>query len=170
MCHLYQSSRVSKAPPSTRAPPPPLPLSKRSHLMKSGNPWKYRWRKRPRDGRLKSLPSPTSLPHPSRKETPKCLVICYSLKGRVMFGFCNNNIYLFLPWSSLIFCWPPSPSPLICSQFYIVLRLTVLRTTASLSVPLENHAILPPPPLKKTKFPPTPQAIKITLPLISLFT
>ena len=149
MCNLYQSSRVSKAPPSTRAPPPPLPLSKRSHLMKSGHLWKYRWRKRPRDGRLKSLPSPTSLPHPSRKETPKCLVICFSLKGRVMFGFCNNNIYLFLPWSSLIFCWPPSPSPLICSQFYIVLRLTVLRTTASLSVPLENHAILPPLPLKK---------------------
>lgn len=138
MCHLYQ----------TRAPPPPLPLSKRSHLMNSGHLWKYRWRKRPRDGWLKSLPSPTSLPHPSRKETPKCLVICYSLKGRVMFGFCNNNIYLFLPWSSLIFCWPPSPSPLICSQFYIVLRLTVLRTTASLSVPLEKHAILPPSPKK----------------------
>ena len=146
MCHLYQSSRVSKAPPSTRAPPPPLPLSKRSHLMNSGHLWKYRWRKRPCDGWLKSLPSPTSLPHPSRKETPKGLVICYSLKGRVMFGFCNNNIYLFLPWSSLIFCWPPSPSPLICSQFYIVLRLTVLRTTASLSVPLEKHAILPPLP------------------------
>lgn len=64
----------------------------------------------------------------------------------------------------------PAPFPLICSQFYIVLRFTVLRTTASLSVPLENHAILPPLPLKKTKFPPTPpQAIKMTLCLISLF-
>ena len=138
MCHLYQSSRVSKAPPSTKAPPPPLPPSKRSHLVKSGLLWKYRWRKRPCDGRLKSLPSPTSLPHPSRKETPKC-------------------------WSFVI--------PLICSQFYIVLRLTVLRTTASLSVPLENHAPCDPspPPLKKTKFPPTPQAIKMTLCLISLF-
>ena len=156
MCHLYQSSRVSKAPPSTRAPPPPLSLSKRSHLMKSGHLWKYRWRKRPRDGRLKSLPSPTSLPYPSRKETLKCLVICYSLKGRVMFGFCNNNIYLFLPWSSLIFCWPPSP--LICSQFYIVLRLTVLRTTASLSFPLENHAILPPP--KKNQISSNPPGYK----------
>ena len=62
--------------------------------------------------------------------------------------------------------------PLICSQFYIVLRLTVLRTTASLSVPLENHAPCdpsPPPLKKKTKFPPTPQAIKMTLCLISLF-
>ena len=151
MCHLYQSSRVSKAPPSIRAPPPPLPLSKRSHLMKSGHLWKYRWRKRPRDGRLKSLPSPTSLPHPSRKETPKCLVICFSLKGRVMFGFCNNNIYLFLPWSSLIFCWPPSPSPLICSQFYIVLRLTVLRRTALRSPWKPCDPSTPPPPKKKKK-------------------
>ena len=123
-------------------------------------------------GQLKSLPSPTNLPHPLKKGTLKSLVISYSQKGRVVwdavFWFFIDSIYRY-PYKALWYLidsptHPPPPS--ICSQFSLVLLLTLLETADSPTVPPGNH-VIPPPPWKKF-FYPTPLAIKMTLPLVSL--
>ena len=106
-------------------------------------------------GQLKSLPSPTNLPHPLKKGTPKGLVISYSLKGRVVwdavFWFFNDSIYRYpykALWYLIDFPHHPPPPPSICSQFSLVLLLTLLETADSPTVPPGNH-VIPPPPWKK---------------------
>ena len=122
-------------------------------------------------GQSKSLPSPTNLPHPLKKGTLKGLVISYSLKGRVLwdavFWFFIDSIYRY-PYKALWYLidspYPPPPS--ICSQFSLALLLTLLEMADSPTVPPGNH-VIPPPPWKNF-FYPTPLAIKMTLPLVSL--
>ena len=144
---------VTPPPPPPPYPPPTPP--KGSHFMNSGHLWKYQWRKRLCKGQWKSLPSPTNLPHPLKKGTPKGLVISYSLKGRVVwdavFWFFNDSIYRYpykALWYLIDFPPPPPPPPSICSQFSLVLLLTLLETADSPTVPPGNH-VIPPPPWKK---------------------
>ena len=148
---------VTLPPPSLPYPhPPPYPPPtppKGSHFMNSGHLWKYQWRKRLCKGQWKSLPSPTNLPHPLKKGTPKGLVISYSLKGRVVwdavFWFFIDSIYRY-PYKALWYLIdsPHPPPPSICSQFSLVLLLTLLETADSPTVPPGNH-VIPPPPWKK---------------------
>ena len=147
-------------PPPPPPYPPPLPYPpptppKGSHFMNSGHLWKYQWRKRLCKGQLKSLPSPTNLLHPLKKGTLKGLVISYSLKGRVVwdavFWFFIDGIYRY-PYKALWYLidspHPPPPPPSICSQFSLVLLLTLLEMADSPTVPPGNH-VIPPPPWKK---------------------
>ena len=159
---------MTPPPPPPPYPPPTPP--KGSHFMNSGHLWKYQWRKRLCKGQLKSLPSPTNLPHPLKKGTPKGLVISYSLKGRVVwdavFWFFIDSIYRY-PYKALCIWLIPLPTPPLNLQsiFFSPPFNSVGDSWFPHCSPWKPCN--PPSPLKKI-FYPTPLAIKMTLPLVSL--
>ena len=161
---------MTPPPPPPPYPPPTPP--KGSHFMNSGHLWKYQWQKRLCKGQLKSLPSPTNLLHPLKKGTLKGLVISYSLKGRVVwdavFWFFSDGIYRY-PYKALWYLIDsphPHPPPLNLQSIFFSPPFNSVRDGwfphCSPWKPCN-----PPSPLKKI-FYPTPLAIKMTLPLVSL--
>ena len=161
---------MTPPPPPPPYPPPTPP--KGSHFMNSGHLWKYQWRK----GFVKVNRSPYLHRRIYRTLWKRELLRAWSLVilwkvgccGTQYFDFFIDSIYRY-PYKALWYLIDsphPPPPPSICSQFSLVLLLTLLETADSPTVPPGNH-VIPPPPWK-IFFYPTPLAIKMTLPLVSL--